>query len=166
MIDATPSYRCKVSLDNRQGSLHLGFRRYKVEIVEMSRDSFCVRVPSLLARKIAVGSKSKLLYQEMLWSVQCTHKWVGDSNQVDLEFQQLDELSKPKIKKGTFLSKSCQVAAGGQSDPALPVAMLGAFIVTVLVLPAWGGRWGTSDAMCSAVSSTWSTLSDLITARR
>ena len=89
MIDAIPSYRCKISLANSRGYLRLGWKRYRVEITELSRDSFSVRVPSSLAKKIVVGSKSKLLYQEMLWSVRCTHKWIGERNQVDIEFLSL-----------------------------------------------------------------------------
>ncbi len=166
MIDATPSYRCKVSLGNSRGSLRLGWKRFRVDILEMSRDSFSVRVPSSLAKKIVVGGTTKLLYQEMLWSVRCTHKWIGESNQVDVEFQQLAELTPPKMRKAPHSGNARQVAAIGQTDSTLPVAMIGAFIIAVLILPAWGGRWGTSERMCSAVSSTWSALSELATGKR
>lgn len=166
MIDATPSYRCKISVGNTRGSLRLGMRRFQVEVLEMSRDSFFVRVPIAIARKVAVGSKSKLLYQEMLWSVLCTNKWIGQSNQVDLEFKQLEELTPPKMRKAPLSGQARQVAAIGQTDPTLPVAMLGAFIIIVLILPAWGGQWGTSERMCSAVSTTWTALSELVTGRR
>ena len=166
MIDAIPSYRCKVSLGNSRGSLRLGWKRYKVDITELSRDSFSVRVPSSIANKIVVGSKSKLLYEEMLWSVQCTNKWIGESNQVNIEFQQLEELTPLKLRKAPLGGKARQVAAIGQTDPTLPVAMLGAFIIAVLILPAWGGQWGTSERMCSAVSSTWTALNELVTGKR
>lgn len=166
MIDATPSYRCKVSLGNSRGSLRMGWKRFNVDILELSRDSFSVRVPSSLAKNIVVGSTSKLFYQDMLWSVLCTHKWIGQSNQVDVEFQQLAELTPPKMRKAPLCGNARQVAAIGQTDPTLPVAMLGAFILTVLILPAWGGQWGTSERMCSAVSSTWSALHELVTGKR
>ena len=166
MIDTIPSYRCKVSHGNSRGSLHLGWKRYKVDITEMSRDSFSVCVPSSLAKNIVVGGISKLLYQEMLWSVQCTHKWIGESNQVDVEFRQLEEQTPLKIRKAPLIGNARQVAAIGQTDPTLPVAMLGAFIIAVLILPAWGGQWGTSDRMCSAVTSTWSALNELVTGKR
>ncbi len=166
MIDATPSYRCKISVGNTRGSLRLGRRRFQVEVLELSRDSFFVRVPIAIARKVSVGSKSKLLYQEMLWSVLCTHKWISQSNQVDLEFKQLEELTPPKMRKAPLSGQAKQVAAIGQTDPTLPVAMLGAFMIVVLILPAWGGQWGTSERICAAVSTTWSALSELVTGRR
>jgi len=143
----------------------VGIRRFNVEVLEMSRDSFCVRVPIAIAKKVVVGKKSKLMYQEMLWSVLCTHKWIGESNQVDLEFKQLDELIAPKLNKAPLSGKSTQVAAIGQTDPTLPVAMLGAFVLAILIMPAWGGQWGTSDKLCSIVSTIWSALSGLVTGK-
>ena len=161
-MDATTSYRCKVSEGNTQGLLRLGRQRFKVDVVEMSRDSFCVRVPSCVARNVAVGSKSKLFYQGMLWSVLCTQKWLGESDRVDLELKQLDELTVPKLQKAPFFGKARSVGAIGQTDPTLPVAMLGAFLIAVLILPAWGGQWGTSQALCTAVSATWNALGELV----
>ena len=162
MMDATTSYRCKVSEGNTQGLLRLGRQRFKVDVMEMSRDSFCVRVPSCVARNVAVGSKSKLFYQGMLWSVLCTQKWLGESDRVDLELKQLDELTVPKLQKAPFFGKARSVSTIGQSDPALPVAMIGAFIIAILILPAWGGHWGTSHALCTAVSATWTALCELV----
>ena len=162
MMDATTSYRCKVSEGNTQGLLRLGRQRFKVDVVEMSRDSFCVRVPSCVARNVAVGSKSKLFYQGMLWSVLCTQKWIGESDRVDLELKQLDELTVPKLPKAPFFGKARSVSTIGQTDPTLPVAMIGAFIIAILILPAWGGHWGTSHALCTAVSATWTALCELV----
>ena len=164
MIDATPSYRCKVNSGNARATLRLGWRRFTVEVIELSRDSFCIRVPQRLARKIAVGTKSKLFYQDMLWSVLCSHKWIGDSNKVDLEFQQLAELTPVKVPKSSYLTTTRQVRT--LSDSTLPVAVTGGLILAILVMPAWGGEWGTSDAICSAVSSTWTALGQLVTGRR
>ena len=166
MIDPTPSYRCKVSEGNSLGSLRIGRRRFKVEVTEMSRDSFCVRVPSVIARKVAVGSNYRLFYQEMLWSVLCTQKWIGESNRVDLELKQLEELTPPRIRTTPLGGNARAVAAIGQTDSTLPVALLGAFIIVVLILPAWGGQWGTSQPMCNAVTSTWNALNELVTGNR
>ncbi len=165
MIDATQSYRCKVSAGNTRGTLQVGMRRFSVEVLEMSRDSFSVRAPAAVANKVVVGKKSKLLYQEMLWSVLCTHKWIGESNRVDLEFKQLDELIEPKLNRAPLSGKPTQLAARDQTDSTLPAAMLGAFILAILIMPAWGGQWGTSDKLCSLVSTTWSALSSLVTGK-
>jgi hypothetical protein len=140
-------------------------RRFSVEVVAMSRDSFCVRLPAAIAKKVVVGKKSKLMYQDMLWSVLCTNKWIGDSNQVDLEFKQLGELILPKLNRAPLSGKSTQLAAISQTDPTLPVAILGAFILSILIMPAWGGQWGTSDKLCGLISTIWTALSGLVTGK-
>ncbi len=164
MIDAIPSYRCKVTAGNSRATLNLGRRKYAVNVTELSRDSFCVRVPHKIARKVIVGRKLRLFYQDMLWSVECTQKWLSESNHVDLEFKQLAELTPIAVSKKNYLTTSKQVRT--LSDNSLPIAIAGCFIVTVLILPAWGGQWGTSDAICNAVSATWNAFGQLITGRR
>ncbi len=166
MIDSVPSYRCRVSSGNNRGSLRIGMRRYGVAVLEMSRDSFTVRVPLSIASKLTIDSTCKLLYQEMLWSVKCCKKSIGGSNQIEIEFQQLEELTKLKLKKARGSGKANPVAAAGQNDPTLPFALIVAFIIAVLISPAWGGQWGTSDWICAAVTSTWTALVELVTGRR
>jgi hypothetical protein len=165
MIDSTPSYRCKISRGNTKALLRLGWHKYKVDVVEISRDSFSVRVPTKIANQVAVGGKSKLLYQEMLWSVLCTHKWINNEKQTDLEFKQIAELTKPKIDKGPLKSGVKGVRAV-QSDNSLPIAFGVATIMAILIMPAWGGQWGTSDAICTAVRAAWGAIGQLVTGAR
>jgi len=168
MINAAQSYRCKISEGNTRGSLYLGLRNFQVDVVELSRDCFTVRVPAKIARKLSVGSSTKLLYQEMLWSVRCSNKWIGrsGSDSVDLELEQLEELTPTKVPKGAFANRGAAPPAATQTDPTLPVALLGAFLLMVLILPSWGGQWGTSELVCNAVTSTWNALGQLITGKR
>jgi len=163
MMDATSSYRCRVTDGNTLASLFLGPRCFKADVLEMSRDSFRVRVPARVAKRVSVGGKNRLLYQEMLWSVRCTNKWMGEGNLVDLDFQQLEELTPPKLNRGPIIVGAKQIATGGQADPTLPAAALGALILAILIMPAWGGQWGTSDLICAAVSNTWSAIKGLVT---
>jgi hypothetical protein len=165
MNDRSPSYRCKISRGNTRALLRLGWHRYDVDVIEMSRDSFSVRVPQKIGNQISVGGKSKLFYQEMLWSVLCTHKWLGDEKQVELEFKQLAELTPLRVPKATCGGKTKGVQAI-QSDNSLAVAFGVAIIMAVLILPAWGGQWGTSELICSAVRSTWEALGQLLTGTR
>ena len=164
MTETTNSYRCKVSLANSRAVLRLGWQSFRVDVVEMSRDTFYVRVPNRLASKIVVGRKSKLFYQEMLWSVLCTHKWIGDCDKVDLEFKQLDELTPIDVPKASFWAVSRQRST--HSDSNLPVTLIGMFILTILIMPAWGGQWGTSDAICNAVNSVYGAVNQLMSGRR
>jgi hypothetical protein len=38
-------------------------------------------------------------------------------------------------------------------------------IIAVLIMPAWGGQWGTSQLICDGVNSIWKTLSSIVTGR-
>ena len=161
MNDTTPSYRCKVSSGNSVASLHLGWRSYKVTVIEMSRDSFSVRVPSSIGAKIRIGKSLKLFYQEMLWKVLCRQKTTGENNQVELEFQQIAELTPMTISSSRLRGKAGQTSAIPK-DNSLGVMSGVALLLIIMIMPAWGGRWGTSDAICTAVQSTWIALSELV----
>ncbi|MEQ1826585.1 MAG: hypothetical protein ABL921_11595 [Pirellula sp.] len=165
MIDSAPSYRCKISRGNSPALLILGWHKYKVDVFEVSRNSFSVRVPKKIAARVAVGSKSKLYYQEMLWSVSCTQKWISDEKQVELEFKQLEELTPPKLDKSIIGSKTKGVTAI-QSDNTLPIAFGVSVVMAIMIMPAWGGQWGTSEAICTAVRSAWDALGQLVTGAR
>lgn len=165
MNEESPSYRCKINRGNTRALLRLGWHRYKVDVIEMSRDSFSVLVPKRVANLVPVGGKTKLLYQEMLWSVLCTQKWISNEKQVELEFKQLAELTPPKISKPTGAASVKGVQAV-QSDNTLPIVFAMALIMFVLIMPAWGGQWGTSEIICNAVRATWDALTSLLTGVR
>jgi hypothetical protein len=165
MKDTSPAYRCKVSSGNSHASLQLGWKSYPVQVFEMSRDSFSVRVPVAIAKRVSIGSKPKLLYQEMLWQVLCTQKWPGENQLIDLEFQQLAELTPPKVASQLVGGAARQVQAIPR-DSTLTVALVAALILMVLIMPAWGGQWGTSDAICTAVQTVWDTLGQMVGLKR
>jgi hypothetical protein len=165
MKDTSPSYRCKVSSGNSRALLKLGWKTYPVQVFEMSRDSFSVRVPVPIANRVSIGSKPKLLYQEMLWQVLCTQKWVSEDKLVDLEFQQVAELTPPKLVSQPVGGAARQVQAIPR-DSTLTVASGVALILMVLIMPAWGGQWGTSDAICNAVQTVWDTLGQMVGLKR
>lgn len=161
----SPAYRCIVSSGNSHASLQLGWKSYPVQVFEMSRDSFSVRVPVAIAKRVSIGSKPKLLYQEMLWQVLCTQKWAGENQLVDMEFQQVAELTPPKVVSQPFGAAARQVQAIPR-DSTLTVASCVALILMVLIMPAWGGKWGTSGAICSAVQTVWDTLWQMVGLKR
>lgn len=165
MKDTSPSYRCKVSSSNSRASLKLGWKSYPVQVFEMSRDSFSVRVPEVIANRVSIGSKPKLLYQEMLWQVLCTQKWIGENKLVDMEFHQVAELTPPKLVSQRVGGAARPIQAIPH-DSTLTVATGVALILMVLIMPAWGGQWGTSDAICNAVQTVWDTLGQMVGLKR
>jgi len=165
MIDAANSYRCKVCEGNSKASLQIGRRRFQVDVMELSRDTFCIRLAAADAKKVKVGGKSKLYYQEMIWSVLCTQKWFSSAEYVELELKQLEELTPINAPKSSLLNQS-KCSSAMPADNTLPIAFGVSLIAVVLIMPAWGGQWGTSDAICSAVSATWTAVGQLVTGQR
>ncbi|AMV30951.1 hypothetical protein VN12_02470 [Pirellula sp. SH-Sr6A] len=163
MIDHSPAYRCKIA-DTQSGAwLKLGSRKKPVQVVEQSRDMFTVRVSRSLAQKVRVGGEFRFFYQDMLWSVLCKHKWISQNELVDLEFEPLRELTAPKIQKDGWFGRSTPLASTTPLDGTLAVVFLGTILLSILIMPAWGGQWGTSKLICDAVTSVWKALASLVT---
>lgn len=165
MIDHSPAYRCKVVRPNTKAWLKLGVKRRVVDVIEMSRESFTVRLSKKLAKRISVGGRFRLFYQEMLWSVLCKQKWINNEGHVDIEFQPLEELTQPALPKASLFSSTRTVSASGGIDGTLAMMILATLVLAVLIMPAWGGKWGTSQVICDGVTIVWNALRSLVTGR-
>jgi hypothetical protein len=165
MNTESAAYKCKIFGPNSKAWLWLGIRRHFVEVVEQSREAFTVRTTAKLAAKIKVGGTFKLLYQEMLWSVGCRNKWMNNEGGVDIEVEPLEELTPTKIVRGSILHRSPHVSTSGPMDGTLAFFLIALIIVGVLIVPAWGGQWGTSKLICDGVNTVWKTLASMVTGR-
>jgi hypothetical protein len=50
-------------------------------------------------------------------------------------------------------------------DGTLAFFLIALIIVGVLIVPAWGGKWGTSQLICDGVNNVWKTLASIVTGR-
>jgi len=165
MNTESTSYKCKILRPNTKAWMWLGTKRRFVEVIEQSRDSFTVRTTSKIAAKIKVGGKFRLLFQEMLWSVGCKNKWLNHEGGIDIEVVPLKELTPPKMVQGGLLQRSSSVSTSVPMDGTLAFFLIVLIIAGVLVMPAWGGQWGTSQIICDGVSTVWKTLASIVTGR-
>lgn len=163
MIDHSPAYRCKIADSQSCAWLKLGSKKKQVQVVEQSRDTFTVRVSRALAQKVRVGAEFRFFYQDMLWSVLCKHKWIGQNDLVDVELEPIKELITPKLQKSSWFNRSTPLASTTPLDGTLAAVFLGTIILSVLIMPAWGGQWGTSKLICDGVTSVWKALASLVT---
>lgn len=165
MLNTSPAFRCKVTRPNTRAYLRLGTRRRPVEVIEMSRDSFTVRLTKKLASKVKVGSRFRLFFQDVLWSVCCKEKWINHHGEVDVEFLTLEDLSPPPKVHGSWFASSRSISASGPMDGTLAMMLIGTLVLAVLIMPAWGGKWGTSQAICDGVTIVFNALKSLVTGR-
>jgi hypothetical protein len=139
-------------------------RRREIEVIEVSRCSFTIRISQHLANQIKVGKEFRLFHQGMLWLVEAKQKWLHQHNEVDIEFEQLAELTPPKIKHAVR-EKSQMVSAGNSPDFMLTASIIGVVVLALLIMPSWGGEWGTSQVICDAVTTVFKALASLVTGK-
>jgi len=156
------AYRCKIFRPNSRAWLKLGTRRRLVEVIEQSRDTFTVQINSGIAKKIEVGREFRLLYQDMLWSVLCRQKWVNREGLVDVEFEPIAELTPPEMPRVSLIHRSKTVSTNQPIDTTLAVMILCSVILFILIVPAWGGQWGTSKVICDSITNVWKASTGLI----
>ncbi len=164
MLESAPVL-FKVTPENQKAVLTFGAHRFDIQIRSVSRSSFVASVQQNLAKKLGVGKLGKLYFQDTVYRVSFVNKWLEGQGLCEVEMSLIEELQKPKLEKKSFWARSKTVDLNPK-DPVLPTTMLTAFVITVLILPAWGGKWGTSDVLCSGVTNIWTAMTDLMTGRR
>lgn len=164
MSTSAPAFKCKVVRPETWGWLKLGVRKHLIEIVEISSVSFTARISQNLAKRVRTGKKFRIYYQGMLWAVQAKQKWLHEGKDYDVEFELLAELFSPKVKK-TARQKSLMSTAGNSSTLTLVTTFLGVTILTALLMPSWGGKWGTAKFINDSVNTVFQAFRGLVTSR-
>ncbi|MFN7878310.1 MAG: hypothetical protein ACK5PB_23540 [Pirellula sp.] len=164
MLTSTPAVKYKVIRPDTWGWLKLGVRKHLIEIVEVSSVAFTARISQSLAKRIRIGKKFRIYHQGMLWAVQAKQKWLHESKDCDVEFELLTELFAPKVNT-TARQKSLMSTAGTSSNLTLVTTFLGVTILTVLLMPSWGGKWGTAQFINNSVNTVFQAFKSLVTGR-
>jgi hypothetical protein len=164
MLTATPAFKCKVVRPETWGWLKLGVRKHLIEIVEVSADSLTGRLSQSLAKRVKIGKKLRIYHRGMLWAVEAKQKWLHKGGEYDVEFEILTELFAPKVRK-MARQKSLMSTAGNSSNLTLITTFLGVTILTAMLMPAWGGKWGTAKFINDSVNTVFQSFKSLITGR-
>lgn len=140
----TPAVRIAVVDGYQRGSLKMGWRRYPVRITQLDSLSFTAQIPPKIAAKFKVSKVGVLRFQDTDWQISIISKWVRQDGLIELELQIVQEFFKQSIDKAPLLAKN-RMRNLMFTDPLLPMAIFFSIILTVLVMPGFGGRWGTSS---------------------
>lgn len=164
MLTTTPAFKCKVVRPETWGWLKLGLKKHLIEVIEISTDSFTVRLSQSMAKRVRIGKKFRLYHQGMLWAVRAKQKWLHDDKDYEVEFELLSELFAPKLKK-VARQKSLMSTAGNSSNLNLITTLLGVTILATLIMPAWGGKWGTAQFIDGSANMVFQAFKSLVTGR-
>jgi len=140
----TPAVRIAVVDGYQRGSLRMGWRRYPVRITQMNSVSFTAQIEPKVAGKFNVSKVGVLRFQDTDWQIAIISKWVRQDGLIELELQIVQEFFKQNIDKAPLLAKN-RTRNLMLTDPLLPLAIFFAIFLTFLVMPGFGGRWGTSS---------------------
>lgn len=162
MNDRTSAYRCKLSPPYNQGRIKIGGTKKDIEIVEQSRDGFTIRVPETLARKISKSKHNSLYYQGTAWSVSCKNVWVDEEGNNLVELSALEELAQGRSQEGNGFGGIAKLQSASAMDGTYAAVFLTVMTICILIMPAWGGKWGTSQIICDFVVQIWGALTSLI----
>ena len=162
MNDRTSAYRCKLSPPYNQGSIQLGRSKKDVEILEQSRESFTARVSAQLANAICAKKSLKFFYQGTAWLVTGKNRWLDETGQCLIELACLQELGSARQGRGNSLTGNVRLQSASHMDGTYAAIFLTVMAVCILIMPAWGGKWGTSQIICDFVSNVWVAFTSLI----
>jgi hypothetical protein len=151
--------RFKLIEENQPGTLEIGRKEYPINVIEMSVCQFSAIVDHKPSQKVRVGGYARLRILDKDCKVAIRKKRLLDHGKVQLEMEQIDEPISPERKKHTWFSSPKTVRVSG-GDSLMPVMIVFAALITILIIPSFGGRWGTSKMISDAVESTWKVAAD------
>lgn len=162
MNDRTSAYRCKLSPPYNRGYIKFGGSKKAVEVIEQSRESFTIAVPESMARKLTTNRKVTLIYQATVWQVICQNQWVNSEGQHLVELDCFEEQSQGPNYQGSGFGGSAKLQSTRAMDGTYAAVFLTVMTICILIMPAWGGRWGTSKIICDFAVQTWGALTSFI----
>lgn len=145
--------RFKLIEENQPGTLEIGRRKYPMNVVEMSVCQFTAIVDHKPSQKVRVGGYARIRILDKDCKVAVRKKRLLDHGKVQLEMEQIDEPIRPERKAWSLFSVPKTVKLSG-GDSLMPLMVVFAALITILIIPSFGGRWGTSQMISDAVERT------------
>jgi hypothetical protein len=124
-----------------------------MNVVEMSVCQFTAIVDHKPSQKVRVGGYARIRILDKDCKVAVRKKRLLDHGKVQLEMEQIDEPIRPERKPWSLFSIPKTVKLSG-GDSLMPLMIVFAALITILIIPSFGGRWGTSQMISDAVERT------------
>ncbi len=146
--------RYHLSDENQRGALQLGRRKIPLRVTEMSACDYVAIIDAEPVAKLKVGGMARLHVLEGDWKVTILEKALLPNGQIQLSMEQVDEEVEPDVPRTSFFASSRSVAVGSR-DPILPLAIAVVLVITIMIVPSLGGKWGTSQAISDGAQEAW-----------
>lgn len=147
------AFRCSVVPENSAARLTMGWRNYKVRVIDTSREAFTLEVDAKTYGRIKEGTKAVLEYNQEHWEVQCTALFQMLNGQLNVSMARVKDCSRVRGPRPTFWS--LLPVANATADPVLPLALLLSLLFACVALPGMGDSIGTAPKIRKAVQDVW-----------
>jgi hypothetical protein len=146
--------RFKLLDGNQEGFLDFGKKRFPVRITEMSVSDFSAIMDRSHSQQVKVKSRAILTVLDREYVVEVREKDAFDGKRDKLELIEIDDFDPTDLVIAKTGRHSLTASLFGEDSLVHLVLVISAF-VTILVVPSFGGKWGTADRISKAAASTW-----------
>jgi len=143
--------------ENQRGSLKIGRKRHPLVVTELSACEFRGIIHPELASKMTTHSVYALRVMDGEWQVTLKDKSFRPDGLVNLELEQVEEIPKTALPRRSWFGGSRSISLSS-NDPIVAMAIILATVLTVMIVPSLGGRWGTSQWITVGIQSLWQAL--------
>jgi hypothetical protein len=151
-IDRTQPYAIRLPTSQSSGEMRVGWRSYKVQVVDISWQSITVSLPSSIASRLRLNSVATVWHQGTSWRTTINHPTRGENGTTSLSLSLMEcDSQVHKLKKNFDRAVACGETRVG-TDPLVFGIALFSLIVAAMVLPGFGDEMGTSDMMTKLIT--------------
>lgn len=143
--------------DRAVGLLRIGNKKLSVSVTEFSWAGYTVCCPASTESQLRLGLRGTFEFKGDTFRVTCLSRQLLDDGRLELELERSDAIPALKQKKQHGGESGIKL---NHSDPVLVFGSLAGLIFLLLILPGWGGGWGTSRYLTEGVASAATSVCD------
>ncbi len=151
-VDRAQPYPIKLPSQQAAGELHVGWRSYPVQVIDISWQAVTVAIPPKASKRIRLNSHATVWYQGNAWRSIADKPCRRESGQTLLQLTLADQTD-PRLLRMKRASKANTTICGEQnvnSDPLVIAVLIIGVIIAFLIMPGWGDELGTSQTIPTA----------------
>lgn len=141
----------------------LGWRSVQVQVLELSRDAFTLRVSHRVAKQMRGGKHFRLDYRGESSLIACQTVLEENEAGVTLEVIRLQDVTRQSVESASILSGGL---LGNRkvtpTDPTLPVGVVLGIVLILLITPGWGDDLGTSQYLSDVFSMVAQSIKEIV----
>lgn len=160
-LNSRPSgaFRCAIAPEHSAAQLRIGRRKFQVNVLDTSRDSFTIRCSTRIASKIQRGSVVRLEFRGEKWTIERESLYNESAEFAHVGCRRVQDITPIRAPRSS-LFPSLLPRFSTTNDPALMMYLLIAFMVACVSLPGLGDSIGTAPRIRDGLKAIMKSVSD------